>query len=397
MSCGLLSCPTFPATSGGCEDSGSGCSLLDFCATNYGNGICLLDLENPTIRNCPSNMVVETLPASCEAQVKWDPPSAIDNCNVASFTNSHSPGDLFPLGITQVTYTATDGFGNTAECSFQVEVKDFTSPVITGCPTNTVKAVINPNDNSASVIWTEPVAADNCGVSSFTSTHDPGDIFQEGQTVVSYSALDETGNKSSCSFIVEVSENSPPTAKDVFIETHSSEPVKVCFEVNDKDGDQVTLSNINYDAASGLVDQIDAKSHCFDYASTADYTGKVEITATICADRSPPRCSEVRATITVLPRELTIYKAFSPNGDAINDLWFIGNIEQYPDNTVTIFDRWGGIIYQASGYNNENIVWDGRSNRSGFSTAGTAPTGTYFYSIKLKGYGSKSGYVELIN
>ena len=101
--------------------------------------------------------------------------------------------------------------------------------------------------------------------------------------------------------------------------------------------------------------------------------------------------------LKLLKEEITIYKAFSPNGDAINDVWHIGNIEQYPENTVTIFDRWGSVIYQVTGYNNENVVWDGRGNGRGVSSTSVVPSGTYFYSVELQGSGSKSGFIELIN
>ena len=93
---------------------------------------------------------------------------------------------------------------------------------------------------------------------------------------------------------------------------------------------------------------------------------------------------------------LDVYKAFSPNGDGINDHWSIGKIEQYPENSVTVFDRWGSIIFQANEYNNENVVWDGTGNNSRLSGGRVVPAGTYFYSITLNGIGSLNGFVELI-
>jgi gliding motility-associated-like protein len=99
---------------------------------------------------------------------------------------------------------------------------------------------------------------------------------------------------------------------------------------------------------------------------------------------------------TLIRDNLKVYKAFSPNGDGINDLWSIGEIEQYPDNSVTIFDRWGSIIFQARGYNNEHVVWDGTGNSSRMPGRGVVPAGTYFYSIRIHGMGSINGYVELI-
>lgn len=84
--------------------------------------------------------------------------------------------------------------------------------------------------------------------------------------------------------------------------------------------------------------------------------------------------------------ELTIYNAFSPNGDNTNDLWIIDLVEGYPDNHVSIFDRWGVLSWEGQGYNNADVVWDGK-NLSGAEL----PDGTYFYifqsnELVLKGY-----------
>jgi gliding motility-associated-like protein len=93
---------------------------------------------------------------------------------------------------------------------------------------------------------------------------------------------------------------------------------------------------------------------------------------------------------------ITIYRAFSPNGDGFNDLWVIENIEQYADNSVVIFDRWGSIIYEASGYNNQDIVWNGFGNKPRMSSREIVPAGTYYFNITLPGVGSEKGFVELL-
>ena len=60
-------------------------------------------------------------PAS--AVVTWTVPTATDNSGEAvTLTSDYSPGDVFLLGNTTVTYTATDVYGNTGTYSFNVEV-----------------------------------------------------------------------------------------------------------------------------------------------------------------------------------------------------------------------------------------------------------------------------------
>jgi large repetitive protein len=54
-------------------------------------------------------------------------------------------------------------------------------------------------------------ATDNCSVTSFTSTHNSGDVFPVGTTPVTFSAVDAAGNATTCSFNVVVVDNQAPT------------------------------------------------------------------------------------------------------------------------------------------------------------------------------------------
>lgn len=72
---------------------------------------------------------------------------------------------------------------------------------------------------------------------------------------------------------------------------------------------------------------------------------------------------------------LVFYDVFSPNGDGRNDLWIIDGIERFPDNRLSIYDRWGLLVFQARGYAN---TWDGRR-----SDGAELPIGAYFYTLHL--------------
>jgi len=82
---------------------------------------------------------------------------------------------------------------------------------------------------------------------------------------------------------------------------------------------------------------------------------------------------------------ITVYRAtppiaivptnfISPNGDGKNDGWVIKDIDLYPNNTVTVFDKAGRVIYTKRGYNND---WDGTLNGA------PLVQGTYFYIVEL--------------
>ncbi|MGB8168140.1 MAG: choice-of-anchor tandem repeat GloVer-containing protein, partial [Chthoniobacteraceae bacterium] len=79
------------------------------------------DTIPPQITNVPANLTVVATSAS-GAVVNYTPPNAADNVGVTSFTTSKASGDLFPVGLTTVTFTAQDAAGNTAVASFTVTV-----------------------------------------------------------------------------------------------------------------------------------------------------------------------------------------------------------------------------------------------------------------------------------
>jgi gliding motility-associated-like protein/uncharacterized repeat protein (TIGR01451 family) len=88
----------------------------------------------------------------------------------------------------------------------------------------------------------------------------------------------------------------------------------------------------------------------------------------------------------VEPICLTIYNEFSPNGDGINDVFVIDCIENFPNNVVEIYNRWGNIAFKAKGYRND---FDGTSNgRTVLGQSNDLPEGTYYYVIDL-GNGSE--------
>jgi gliding motility-associated-like protein len=100
----------------------------------------------------------------------------------------------------------------------------------------------------------------------------------------------------------------------------------------------------------------------------------------------------------VLRSDIKVYNGVSRNNDGSNDIFEIGCISDYPNNSVRIFNRAGSLVFEAGGYNNEDIFFDGISNRGVNVLGNNLPDGTYFYIIS-KGDGSedKTGYLELLH
>lgn len=94
-------------------------------------------------------------------------------------------------------------------------------------------------------------------------------------------------------------------------------------------------------------------------------------------------------TVMVLPLDYDgmITNVFSPNGDGINDNWYIENIKYYPNNEVTVYNIYGNIVFNQKGYNND---WPGTYNGA------PLPDGTYFYVVTFTDTGaSKKGSLDI--
>lgn len=89
--------------------------------------------------------------------------------------------------------------------------------------------------------------------------------------------------------------------------------------------------------------------------------------------------------------DINFYNGITPNGDGLNDVWVIDYIELKQPNNVSIYDRWGYLVFSGDNYDNSGVVWNG-TNQQGQKL----PDGTYFFVITI-GEASTRGWVELTN
>ena len=85
--------------------------------------------------------------------------------------------------------------------------------------------------------------------------------------------------------------------------------------------------------------------------------------------------------------DLFIPQGFSPNGDGVNDRWEVTGIAAFPGNTLKVFNRWGQLVFESYGYENE---WDGRA-----MFGRDLPDATYFYVLNLTSDRTYNGHVIL--
>ncbi len=98
--------------------------------------------------------------------------------------------------------------------------------------------------------------------------------------------------------------------------------------------------------------------------------------------------------------EIEVFNVITPNGDGVHDVLTITGLENYPNNTIRIYNRWGVLVFSTSAYNTQGNVFDGTSNgRVTVDVDNKLPVGTYFYILDYENTTgnmiSLSGYLYL--
>ena len=75
--------------------------------------------------------------------------------------------------------------------------------------------------------------------------------------------------------------------------------------------------------------------------------------------------------LIIIPAEIENLNIITPNGDNSNDVLYFDYVDTYNETELTIFNRWGNLVFQASPYLN-NWSGDGLTD------------GVYFYLLKIK-------------
>ena len=169
-----------------------------------------VDSTPPSITNVPSDITKEAT-SYAGATVIFTIPTATDAVD-GSLTVGCSPdsGSTFPLGLTEVTCSASDASGNTSSAKFNVTIRDTTAPNIASHADITGVEATGPD--GATVNYTNPTATDNVDTSvTVNCSPASGGKFALGDTTVTCSATDNSGNKATSTFKVTVV---PPPPQD---------------------------------------------------------------------------------------------------------------------------------------------------------------------------------------
>jgi len=174
---------------------------------NDGNGnsstcvtlITPIDTQAPVI-NCPNPAPINNGTNCSYTLTNFSTQALVlDNCSNYIITQTPAAGSVLNSGSHVIQLDVTDIGGNTAQCSFVLDINEIVPPVIT-CPSNMTLC-------SNVVNFTDPVYSDNC-FAFITQTDGTGlasgDTFPIGATTLSYVVEDSSSNTAGCSFTVTV-------------------------------------------------------------------------------------------------------------------------------------------------------------------------------------------------
>ena len=365
---------------------------------------CLID--NPTVADIDVNEPNVTWYDQATGGTAYDPTDALID------------GNIYYASLTD----ATSGCESAVRLEVTVNVGDGSDPVITSstqdpvCLETTITYSTEPGnqnyfwtitggivmsggdvtDNTVTVLWD---STDNTTVSvSYDSTNTCATggttTFVETVSVCADITIDKTVDNpepmigETVTFTITVANAGPNDFTDLEI----SEDMPSGYELID-----FTASIGTYNPSTSIwqIDLLPAEVTATlevraEVLGQGDYTN---IASIISSNPIDSDVSNNSSEVSVDPLCLIVYNEFSPNGDGVNDNFVISCIENYSNNTLQIFNRYGSVVFKSNGYSNE---WDGRANVSGISNKGEVlPAGTYFYILEMDNMKSKSGWVYL--
>ncbi|HFA51849.1 MAG TPA: T9SS type B sorting domain-containing protein [Bacteroidetes bacterium] len=244
-----------------------------------------------------------------------------------------------------------------------------------------VEAVLLGNlPNGTSGVWTTSNGAVIADPSLETTT---ATNLSEGENVFTWSlSIGNCIDYSSASVSIDVDQSVPSASPDLSTVAEGSGGT-TAFNIleNDSYNPDETMFNLLDNNATGEVGI--TGEGLLTYTKTKCFVGTVEMQYELCNINCPEICDTTSISIEVEADAADgcdeVPNGITPNNDGVNDeLVFdvlLNNGEEFPNNEIIIFNRWGDIVYQARPYLND---WRG-TNESGKEL----PPATYYYILRL--------------
>jgi hypothetical protein len=323
--------------------------------------VTVIDNELPVVHILNPLIQVSSSAQQCGAVVDLGTPSVSDNCGIASITND-APA-VFPVGTTIVTWTVIDLGGYEVRKTQSVTVTDTQNPTVTAPAAITVSN--QPGKNGAVVNTGNPVAGDNCGISSVSSN--APSFFLIGTTTITWTVTDMNGNAVTATQQVTVLDTEKPVLSGI--------PGNVTVSCDNVPQPAAVSATDNSGTAQVTLQQSSTKGSNSNYSSFYNYI----ITRTWTATDNRGNTATAKQVITVNDKNSPVINA--PNITVGNDVNKCAAIVQYP---VTITDNSGGPL----------TISYSKSPGSSFSTGTTTVTVT---ARDISGNSSSRSFIVTVN
>lgn len=316
----------------------NGCSVKDSIEVSFGLPAILSVTTNEPV--CEGD-TLRLFVSGAGGPIYWTGPGGFQSTDTVIVIHPAHPSN-------EGTYSVADSTSRCPSVPVNSNARVFPSPVpvITGDPLicEDENTVLTANPGFASYSWSTGSDSSSISVSGGTYT----------LTVTS-----NDGCEADTSFSVYVTE---PEAAFTTAPGDTIVPGQTLYlEDQSQSPEEAPLSSYFWDFGDGSSETAKDPSHI--YAGAGIYT----ITHTVINSEG---CKDTVTKQIVVPGEIEIPNAFSPNGDGINDLFFIKNLAGHKNPAIRIYNRWGLLVYESSNYQNN---WDGEK----------ATDGTFFYILTL--------------
>lgn len=185
-------------------------------------------------------------------------------------------------------------------------------------------------------------------------------------------------------YITVIDEHALPVAQDDRDTTLQNTPKVVDIMVNDLQPDNNSYTEVTIQPMYGTA--VANADGSITYTPNDDYCDESKpdyFAYNICNNLG---CDQGAVFMTVLCDGIVIFNGFSPNQDGVNDYFKVQGIENYPNATLSVYNRWGTRVLEVQGYQND---WLGTFNGEDL------PDGTYFYILEGIESQDYRGYLQI--
>ena len=333
-------------------------------SVNSTNSAFLIEYGDASIINVASTETVSN--ASCT------------NANGGSITVNATGGfGPYTYSINGGAFQTSNIFSGLTQGAKTITIKD------AGCLSLTKTINVGFNDNLTLITNNDTTVCANAPVPMNASTNGTSATFAwvpgSGLSNPAISNPIATVNTNTV-YTVTASLNGCVQTKNVTIGIKANPAVNAGPDKSIVDGDQVVLegsgvsspASISWTPTSNLAG-----------ANTYTPTAKPNITTVYTLTvKDVNNCTSTdNMTVTVIPFCVSVMNAFTPNGDGRNDRWLVTNGGCATRISVTVFNRYGNLVYKNDNYQND---WEGT-----YSSKPLAD-GTYYYAVQVHMIGGRS-------